>query len=109
EGQSFQLTTGIVNGVTNFFIGGTNITSQLTAGGGELAGYLTARDVDIPNTLSSLDQLAFGIATQVNALNNAGTDLPGDNGGAGDIFSEPTGAAGRGVAMSGVVSDANHF
>ena len=108
EGQSFQLTTGIVNGVTNFFIGGTNITSQLTAGG-ELGGYLTARDVDIPNTLSSLDQLAYGVATQVNALNNAGTDLAGDNGGAGDIFSEPTVAAGSAVTMSVVMTDPNHI
>ena len=55
EGSSFQLTTGTVNGVTDFFLGGTDITSQLTGGGGELGGYLTARDQDIPSALGSLD------------------------------------------------------
>ena len=43
EGQNFQLTTGTVNGVTDFFLGGTDITSQLASGGGQLGGYLTAR------------------------------------------------------------------
>ncbi len=52
EGQSMQMTTGTVNGVTDFFLGGTDITSQLASGGGQLGGYLTARDVDIPGALS---------------------------------------------------------
>ena len=34
EGQNFQLTTGTVNGATDFFLGGTDITSQLRTGGG---------------------------------------------------------------------------
>ncbi|HUA93696.1 MAG TPA: flagellar hook-associated protein FlgK [Terracidiphilus sp.] len=109
EGQSFSLTTGVVNGVTNFFVGGTNVTAQLTSGGGELGGYLTARDIDIPNTLGSLDQLAYGISTQVNTLNNGGTDLAGDNGNAGDIFAQPTQVAGSAAAMSVVMTDPNHI
>ena len=80
EGQSFQLSTGTVNGVTDFFLGGANITSQLATGGGQLGGYLTARDVDIPGALSSLDQLAYSISTLVNAQNNSGTDLDGVTG-----------------------------
>ncbi len=79
EGQNFQLTTGMVNGVTDFFLGGTDITSQLATGGGQLGGYLTARDQDIPGALSSLDQLAYSISTEVNAQNNAGIDLDGNN------------------------------
>lgn len=109
EGQSFQMTTGLVNGVTNFFVNGSNITSQLESGGGQLGGYLTARDQDIPNTLSSLDQLAYSISTQVNALNNSGTDLDGDNGDAGNIFSEPTAVAGSAAAMIVVMTDPNHI
>ncbi|MGA7341441.1 MAG: flagellar hook-associated protein FlgK [Terracidiphilus sp.] len=109
EGQSFQLTTGMVNGVTNFFAGGVNITSQLTTGGGQLGGYLTARDQDIPSVLNSLDQLAYGISTQVNALNNAGTDQAGDNGGAGNIFAEPAQVQGSAEAMSVVMTDPNHI
>jgi flagellar hook-associated protein 1 FlgK len=109
EGQSFQLTTGSVNGVTHFFVGGADITAELASGGGQLGGYLTARDQDIPNVLGSLDQLAFSVSTQVNALNNAGTDLAGDNGNAGDIFSEPALVAGSAAAMSVVMTDPNHI
>ena len=109
EGQSFQLTAGSVNGVTHFFVGGTDITAQLATGGGELGGFLTARDQDIPNVLASLDQLAFSVSTQVNALNNTGTDLAGDNGNAGDIFSEPPQVAGSAIAMSVLMTDPNHI
>jgi flagellar hook-associated protein 1 FlgK len=109
EGQSFQLTTGTVNGVTNFFLSGANITSQLAVGGGELGGYLTARDTDIPSVLGALDQIAYGISTQVNTLNNAGTDLAGDNGNAGNIFAQPAQVAGSAVAMSAVMTDPSHI
>jgi flagellar hook-associated protein 1 len=112
EGQSFQLTTGLVNGVTDFFVNGTDITSQLEQGGGELGGYLTARDTDIPGVLSSLDQLAYGISTQVSALNNTGTDLDGDTGTAAaplDIFNQPTAVAGSAQAMSVVMTDPNQI
>lgn len=81
EGTSTALTTGMVNGVTGFFVGGTDVTSQLASGGGSLGGYLTARDQDIPTTLNALDQLAYGISTQVNRQNAAGSDLNGSPGG----------------------------
>ncbi len=103
EGQTYQLTTGNVNGNTDFFLGGTDITSQLETGGGELGGYLTAINVDVPNALSALDQLAYGISTAVNAQNSSGTDLDGDAGG--DIFNEPTQVAGSAAAMSVVMTD----
>jgi flagellar hook-associated protein 1 FlgK len=90
EGQNFQVTTGTVKGVTDIFLGGTDITSQLASGGGELGGYLTARDVDIPDALSSLDQLAYSISTTVNAANNAGTDANGATGAA--VAGSTTGA-----------------
>ena len=35
ENSSFQLTSGSVSGVTHFFVGTADITSQLTSGGGE--------------------------------------------------------------------------
>jgi flagellar hook-associated protein 1 FlgK len=109
EGQSFRLTTGTVNGVTNFFADGANVTAQLTAGGGQLGGYLQARDQDIPSVLNSLDQLAYGVSTQVNTLNNAGTDQAGDNGGAGNIFAPPAQVAGSAQSMSVVMTDPNHI
>jgi len=120
EGQSFQLTTGRVNGVTDFFVGGADVTGQLATGGGQLGGYLTARDQDIPSALGSLDQLAYGISTSVNALNNAGTDLNGVEGtgtnaagavGTGGaplyIFNEPAAGAvaGSAAAMTVTMTD----
>jgi flagellar hook-associated protein 1 FlgK len=80
ENSSFQLTSGSVSGGTHFFVGTADITSQLSSGGGELGGYLTARDQDIPSALNSLDQLAYGVSTSVNQLNNTGTDLNGNTG-----------------------------
>jgi flagellar hook-associated protein 1 FlgK len=108
-GTSVSLTTGTVNGVTDFFVGTTDVTSQLTTGGGSLGGYLTARDQDIPSVQSSLDQLAYSVSTQVNKVNNAGTDLDGDNSNAGNIFSEPTQIAGSAEQMSVVMTDPNHI
>jgi flagellar hook-associated protein 1 FlgK len=109
-GVSNQLTSGTVNGVTDYFVGSTDVTSQLTSGGGELGGYLTARDQDIPNAISSLDQLAYSISTTVNAQNNKGTDGDSVTGSTSSplyIFNEPTTVAGSAVNMSVVMTDAN--
>jgi flagellar hook-associated protein 1 FlgK len=105
EGQSVQMTTGNVGGLTHFFLGTTDITPGLASGGGQLGGLLTVRDQNIPAALASLDQLAYGVSTQVNALNNAGTDMAGDNGHAGNIFSEPTVVSGSAAAMSVVMTN----
>jgi flagellar hook-associated protein 1 len=98
---SANLTTGTVNGVTAFYLAGTPVTDELTGGGGQLGGYLTARDQDIPQVMGALDQLAFGIATEVNAQNAAGLDLNGNAGAA--IFGLPAMIAGspvdRGAAL----------
>jgi flagellar hook-associated protein 1 len=109
EGQSVQMTTGNVGGLSHFFLGTTDITSGLASGGGQLGGLLTVRDQDIPTALASLNQLAYGISTQVNRLNNAGTDMVGDNGNAGNIFSEPTAVAGSAQAMSVVMTNPNNI
>lgn len=108
EGASYPLTTGMVNGVAHFFVGTADLTSSLAAGGGQLSGYLTARDQDIPQVLSALDQLAYSVSTQVNALNNSGSDLSGTTGTAADplnIFAEPTSVAGSAMAMSVAIVD----
>jgi flagellar hook-associated protein 1 FlgK len=120
--QSYQLSAGTVNGVTDFFLGGNDITAGLTSGGGQLGGYLTARDQDIPNALSSLDQLAYNISTSVNAANNSGTDFDGKEGtgtnssgvaGTGVtplfIFNEPPQVAGSAAAMTVTMTDPNQI
>ncbi|MGA9670237.1 MAG: flagellar hook-associated protein FlgK [Terracidiphilus sp.] len=112
ENSSFQLTSGSVGGVTHFYVGTTDITSQLSSGGGQLGGYLTARDEDIPKALQSLDQLAYGISTSVNQLNNAGTDLDGNTGTGANplyIFNEPAQVAGSASAVSVVMTDPNQI
>ncbi len=105
EGTSTALTTGMVNGVTDFFVGTTDVTAQLASGGGSLGGYLTARDQDIPTALGALDQLAFGISTEVNAQNAKGLDLNGNAGAA--IFSQPPQVAGSAETMSVTMTDPN--
>jgi len=108
DGASFQMTTGLVNGVTDFYVNNADVTSQLATGGGSLGGVLTARDQDIPDALASLDQLAYGISTAVNAQNNAGTDLSGNTGTVAKplyIFSQPTVVAGSASTMSVVMTD----
>jgi len=97
-----------VNGVTNFFVNGTDITSGLTSGGGQLGGYLTARDQDIPSALNALNQLAYNISTGVNAQNNAGTAANGTTGTAANplyIFKQPTQVSGSAASMSVVITD----
>ena len=115
-GSNDTVTTGLVNGVTHFFVGTADITAPLAIGGGSLGGYLTARDQDIPQTMSALDQLAYGIATAVNTQNNAGTNLNGVSGtGVNpanpslDIFKQPATVAGSAMAMSVVMSDPDNI
>jgi len=107
EGTAIPITSGDVDGVTHFYLGQTDITSALASGGGQIGGILTARDQSIPTTLASLDQLAYGIATNINTVNNAGTDLDGDNGNAGNIFNAPTQVAGSAAALTVVMTDPN--
>jgi flagellar hook-associated protein 1 FlgK len=126
DGSSYQLTSGPVAGVTHFFVGATDVTTQLASGGGSLGGDLTARDGDIPKTLAALDRLAYSVSTQVNSLNNAGTGANGETGTAVassttwaktlDIFSPPptlvanlksggNDVSGAAAAMSAVMTD----
>lgn len=107
NGTSFQLTNGSVNGVTHLFIGTADVTSELTSGGGSISGNLTARDQDIPSVLASLDQLAFGVSTQVNVLNSSGSNPAGVSGTAANIFFEPTQVTGSASSMSVVMTDPN--
>jgi flagellar hook-associated protein 1 FlgK len=91
QGQAFQVTSGESDGVTHFYDSlGNDMTPDLTAGGGELGGILTARDQDIPTAESALDQLAYTVASQLNTQNEAGSDLNGNGGTA--IFSLPEAA-----------------
>ena len=75
--QSEALTTQVntATGMHEIFAQGTDITSSIA--GGELQGYINARDDSIPSTQSSLDNLAAGVISAVNTQQNAGYDLNG--------------------------------
>jgi flagellar hook-associated protein 1 len=97
-----------VNGETHFFLGTKDITSELAAGDGELGGLLTARDQDIPEVLNGLDELAYGLSTQVNAVNNGGADQNGNAGTAATplyIFVQPGTVAGSAAKMRVTMTD----
>jgi flagellar hook-associated protein 1 FlgK len=99
ESKSYALTTGPLNGVTHIYDSeGNDITSSLASGGGEIGGVLTARDQDIPQILSALDALAYDFGTQVNTVNEAGSDANGNAGVA--VFNLPATAAGAAAAIS---------
>jgi flagellar hook-associated protein 1 FlgK len=58
--------------------------------------------------LSALDQFAYDISTQVNALNNSGADLSGATGTAANplyIFSQPVAVSGSAASMSVTMTD----
>jgi len=83
--QSFALTTEERGGVQHVMAGTDDITNSLT--GGSLAGLIQVRDQQIPSISASLDQLAAGLATNLNTANAQGTDLNGAVGG--NIFEAP--------------------
>jgi len=85
--QSFALSTqlGNLDNVQQVMAGSQDITGSLT--GGSLAGLIQIRDQEIPSIGSSLDQLAAGLAINLNTANTNGTDLNGVVGG--NIFATP--------------------
>jgi flagellar hook-associated protein 1 FlgK len=97
--QSFALTTQADDSVQHILSGSQDITNSLT--GGSLAGLIQVRDQEIPSIGSSLDQLAAGLATSLNAANAKGTDLNSAVGG--NIFAPPP-VSGMGAAATLTVS-----
>jgi flagellar hook-associated protein 1 FlgK len=80
----------------------TDVTSEIS--GGRIAGLLRVRDGLIPQYLTQLDQLAYGVATDVNNLATSGYDLSGNAGV--NFFAPPSGVAGAAqqMAVSGAVA-----
>jgi flagellar hook-associated protein 1 FlgK len=104
KNQSFALSTGASGGVTHVFdASGNDITSALAGGGGWLGGTLTVRDQDIPQMQSSLDTLAYTLASSLNTANEAGSDANGNPGKA--IFNIPLTATGAASSISVAMTD----
>lgn len=100
---AYPLSTSVVGGTAQVYAGpnATNITSGLT--GGQLGGTLAVENQDLPPVTSAIDNLAYAIATTVNAQNSAGVDATGAPGGA--LFSITGSAPGAAAAIAVTTSD----
>jgi flagellar hook-associated protein 1 FlgK len=95
-GSAFHVdVSALPSGLSGISIGGTDITSELTQG--QVGGLLQVRDTIVPGYQTRLDQLAYDIATQVNAVHSAGFDANGNPGG--DFFVQPGVVAGAAAAF----------
>jgi flagellar hook-associated protein 1 len=104
EGQSYPLSTTVVNGNTAVVSAlGQDLTSSLT--GGSIGGMLQARDHHLPAVAYAIDSLAYAIGSAVNAQNQAGLDANGNPGGA--IFNLSAIAAGAASTISLAISGPN--
>lgn len=96
-GSQYGVTVGTgAGGLATLSLGGANITSDIT--NGKIGGLLYARDTQIPAYQTKLDQLAYGVATEVNTLHQGGFDLNGNAGTA--FFAPPAAVAGAAAAFS---------
>jgi len=94
EGASYALSSAPSGGVTHYSDSfGADITTALASGGGQLGGYLTTRDQDIPQVESALDALAGGLATKLNSIQESGATAAGASSAGSPLFNVP--AAGR--------------
>jgi flagellar hook-associated protein 1 FlgK len=96
-GSSYGVTLGNgPGGVATLSLGGAVITGDITSG--RIGGLLHARDTLIPGYQARLDELAYGVAQEVNTLHQSGFDL---NGAAGTAFFVPPAAvAGAAAALT---------
>jgi flagellar hook-associated protein 1 FlgK len=103
--QAVPLTTTSIGGTTHILAGPNHDDITASTTGGQLGGVLQARDQQIPTFAAALDNLAYGIATQVNTQNQQGTDANGNPGQA--IFAIGSSASGAAAAISVSTSDPN--
>lgn len=92
-----------VNGATHIFIGSADITQDVLSGGGHAGGMLQVANQDIPAAMTAIDTLAFQVGTQMNQLNESGSDLKGNAGAA--FFVLPTTSQGSAAGISVALTD----
>ncbi len=103
EGNAYALTSGPSGGVTHYFDSlGNDITTALASGGGQLGGYLTSRDQDIPQAESALDALAGGLATQLNSIQESGSTVSGASSAGIPLFNVPASGGVPGSVAGGI-------
>jgi flagellar hook-associated protein 1 FlgK len=100
--QAFALHASIVAGTTVISdSSGASLNASIV--GGSIGGELAGQGTDLPAAQSALDQIAFRVASAVNAQNAAGVDLSGAPGKA--LFTLTPTSVGAAAAVSLSVSD----
>jgi flagellar hook-associated protein 1 FlgK len=103
--QAFALNAVAQGSGTRILANGSDVTA--TVAGGSIGGDLAALATNIPAVSSSLDALAYRVATAVNTQNAAGVDGSGNPGG--PIFSVPATVAGAAAAITVSATHASAF
>ena len=110
--QSDALTTQLdtTTGMHQVLAQGTDITS--TIAGGQLQGFINARDEGIPSAQTSLDNLAAGLVSAVNQQQSTGYDMTGAKGS--DFFTPFTPSvagsnAGAAATMAVAITDTDQI
>jgi len=95
---AFTLTMGTAptTGFTTIQSQGVDQTSQFTAG--QIGGLLHVRDTLVPSYQGQLDQLAYDLATSVNAIHSTGVGANGSTNQ--DLFTQPATVAGAAQNMA---------
>ena len=83
-------------GLASLTLGDADITAQVTSG--RIGGWIQVRDTYVPTYQTRLDNLAYAVANEVNALHSAGTDLDGNTGQ--NFFTAPGSAIGAAAALT---------
>ena len=103
ESQSFAIGSGPRGGVTHYFDSqGNDITTPLASGGGQIGGFLTTRDQDIPHIETALDALAGGVANKLNAIQESGATASGASAAGIPLFNVPVAGGLSGTVAGGI-------
>jgi flagellar hook-associated protein 1 FlgK len=103
EGKSYSISSAPSGGVSHYYDSqGNDITTALASGGGQLGGYLTTRDQDIPQVLTALDTLAGGVASKLNAIQESGATASGASSAGYPLFDIPAGGGPPGSVAGGL-------
>ena len=99
EAQSLSAVEDAVTGDYKIVLDDGGITLDITGqiSSGALAAHIEIRDEVIPDLTSELDQLAYDLITNFNAVHTAGYDLDGNVGG--NFFMDPGAVAGAAATM----------
>ncbi len=97
------LSVASLDGTTHIYQGSVDITQDVQAGGGQAGGMIQVANQDIPTAMTAINNLSYQVGEQINTLNEGGSDLNGNAGGA--VFKLPTTSAGSAGAMSVALTD----